>query len=89
MFKCVACGYQNSKFNVKVIGPHEGAHSYVAKCPQCGSLKVNTLPGYWEEDVRIGAKEPTFTILNILPTPPKEGPPLPRGLGVGWPYKVI
>ena len=47
--------------------------------------KVNPLPGYREEDVRIEAEEPAALLTNILPTPPKEGPPLPRGLGVKWP----
>jgi len=84
MFKCIDCGYQGSKFNVEVIGPHKGALSYVAKCPQCGSLKVNPLPGYQEEDLRIGAEESTL-ISNILPESPKEGPPLPKRLGIKWP----
>lgn len=84
MFKCVDCDYQGSKFNVKVIGPHKGVLAYVAKCPQCGSLKVNPLPGYREEDMMIGTEEP---LSDILPTSPKEGPPLPKGLGVKWPHK--
>ena len=88
MFKCVDCGYQGSKFNVKVIGPHKGALSYVAVCPRCGSQKVNPLPGYREEDVRIGTEESALPLTNILPTPPKEGPPLPRGLGVRWPKET-
>ena len=27
-------------------------------------------------------------ILDLLPMPPREGPPLPRGMGVKWPGKT-
>jgi hypothetical protein len=33
---------------------------------------------------RLGTGE---TVNNLLPMPPQSGPPLPKGLGLQWPWK--
>lgn len=56
VFRCVDCGYEGPEFSVEVGGSYRGAFTYLAKCPNCGSLKVNPLPGY-ESDIRIGVRD--------------------------------
>lgn len=54
MFECVDCGFRGSVFNGEVVGSDQGAFTFRAKCPRCGSMKVNILPGPHERDLRIG-----------------------------------
>jgi hypothetical protein len=57
MFKCVDCGYQGFEFHAGIAGRDQGAFTYAAECPKCGSRKVKHLPGYHERDLRIRIKE--------------------------------
>ena len=54
VFKCVECGYEGDKFYVMLDGCSRGSLTYVAKCPRCGSRKVNTVSGYYIDELRIG-----------------------------------
>jgi len=53
MFHCVDCGHEDSTFAVDVAGRDQGAFTYRAKCPKCGSLMVNVVPGIHLKDLRI------------------------------------
>lgn len=57
MLKCVDCGYEAEEFQAVVAGISEGAITYKARCPKCGSFKVKHTPGYHEKDLRISIKE--------------------------------
>lgn len=57
MLKCVDCEYEAMEFEASIAGIHEGAFTYRAKCPKCGSLMVKHTPGYHEKDLRISVKE--------------------------------
>ena len=41
MFTCVDCDFSSARFKVEVTGTEKGAFTYQAKCPICGSHKVN------------------------------------------------
>lgn len=54
MFRCINCRYEGEKFDAEVADiSKSGAFTYRAKCPNCGSLLVEHLPGDFEEDLRI------------------------------------
>ena len=66
MFKCVDCGYSGREFNVGVDGASQGALTYFAKCPECGSCKVKQLPGYKEKDLRLYIEAELHLLSKIL-----------------------
>ena len=54
MLKCVDCGYKAVEFDAQISSIVNGAFTYVAKCPNCGSLHVNHITGYHAKDLKIG-----------------------------------
>jgi len=44
---------------MEVAGCDHGALNYRAKCPKCGGVKVNVLPGPHEDDLRISCSLPS------------------------------
>lgn len=57
MFECVDCGHRGLEFDVAAGNPHSGSLSYQAKCPKCGSQKVNVLPGPKEDELKLSFKK--------------------------------
>lgn len=57
MFRCVNCGHEGMVFHVSVTGSDQGALTYQAACPECGSHMVNVLEGSNEESLRIYVEE--------------------------------
>lgn len=57
MFKCVDCRYEGQSFHAEVAPPYQGAFTFMAKCPQCESKKVNAIGSIKEKDLRIVAEE--------------------------------
>lgn len=53
MFKCIDCGYEGQTFHAEVASFNRGSYTYMAKCPQCGSKKVNPIGTLKEKDLRI------------------------------------
>lgn len=53
MIKCIDCGYQDFEFKAGIAGCCQGAFTYFARCPKCGSSKIKHLPGYYERDLRV------------------------------------
>lgn len=61
-FKCVDCEFEGEVFrikeifHVKVDDIGQGSYTFKAKCPRCGSLRVNVLPGLKEDDILISTE---------------------------------
>lgn len=64
MLKCVECEYEGGEFSICIAGSSQGAFTYIAKCPRCGSRKVKHLPGYHESDLRISVEEEKTSVLK-------------------------
>jgi len=57
------------------------------ECPFCGEVievpEYNTIT---RSDALIGHIA-THHVSRIMPSPPKKGPPLPKGLKIKWPWR--
>ena len=53
LLKCVNCGFENSAFNVTIVGSNHGAPIYEAQCPLCESKKVKLIEGHEESELAI------------------------------------
>ncbi len=51
--RCVDCEYKGSCFDASVVGVNDGAFTFRAKCPRCGSPKVLFTTGEFEDQLRI------------------------------------
>ena len=58
MLECIDCGYIGNVFDVCVSDIYMGAFRYVAICPRCKSRKIQSLPGYYEKELKIGFNYP-------------------------------
>lgn len=53
MFKCTDCGYEGPNFHAEVANFYKGAFTFMAKCPRCGSIKVDAIGPIKERNLRI------------------------------------
>jgi len=53
VFKCVNCDFKDTEFKAEVAGSSQGAFTFRAKCPRCGSHMVNIEPGSKEHQLRV------------------------------------
>ena len=51
--RCIDCGHAGGCFDASVVGVEDGAFIFQAKCPRCGSPKVLSTTGEFEEQLRI------------------------------------
>jgi len=75
----ITCPYCGTKF------PHSGRVE-LQVCPKCDAeLLVGGNPSGTEaKDIPEAVIE---SLKNLLPQSPNEGPPLPKGLAIKWPWK--
>jgi hypothetical protein len=57
-------------------------------CPLCGNLIEGYVNDVTKTDLLMGHIA-TEHVSKIRPASPKEGPPLPRGLNIRWPWSKV
>lgn len=56
MFKCLECQCEGDEFHAEVAKFDQGTYLYWAKCPKCGSTKIDAIGSIKEQDLRISIK---------------------------------